>query len=78
MGTVAPDTFVGLGGSPANVARQDVMMLATTLMSDRETYKSELRSEMMLALYLESLVNDYQSQVQNKLNGLDESDEENK
>lgn len=70
----SPQFYTNLYDKPANVARKDVAMQAIGLMLDRDAYKSELRTEAMLAVILELEISHYQNAVQDKLTDLDESD----
>ncbi len=71
-----PEFFTNLYDKPANVARKDVAMQAIDLMLDRDSYKSELRYEAMLAVLLELEVIDEQAATQNRLNWLTENGKE--
>jgi hypothetical protein len=72
-----PDFFTNLYDKPANVARKDVAMQAIDLVVDRDIFKSELRTEAMMALWLEMEVLDWQKGVQNRLNSLQSGGREN-
>lgn len=65
-----PEFFTDLYDTPANVARKDVAMRAIDLMVDRNIYKSDLRSEAMLDVYLELQLMKMQRDVQNRSNKL--------
>lgn len=60
----SPDFYTNLYDKPANVARKDVAMQAIDLMLDRDSYKSELRTEALLSMLLEMDMIDLQKQVQ--------------
>lgn len=62
-----PQFYVGLYESPENVNRKQVAMLATDLMLTRELYKSELRQEAVLSIWLEKEVMNLQDKVQSQL-----------
>jgi len=47
-------------------------MQAAGLMLDREHYKSELRSEAILGVYLETELTKYQQAVQNRIDWMNE------
>ena len=72
-----PEFFTDLYDKPANVLRKDVAMQAVNLMLERDMHKSELRSEMVLAVWLEMELMKYQRDVQNRLNALEERYEAN-
>lgn len=67
-----PQFFVDLYDKPANVARKGVALQALSLMQDRDTFKSTLRSESMLSLILELQVMKAQEATQNEINRLKE------
>lgn len=62
-----PEFFVGLYDKPTNVARKGVALQALALMQDRDTFKSNLRSEAILSVLLEMEVMRLQEDVQNRL-----------
>lgn len=62
-----PEFFTNLYDSPANVSRKNVAMQAINLMLDRDTYKSELRSEALLSLWLEAEIVRYQKDIVNDM-----------
>ena len=64
--------FTNLYDKPANVQRKEVAMQAINLMLERDMHKSELRSEMVLSVWLELELMKYQKSVQNRLNSLEE------
>lgn len=66
-----PVFFTDLYDKPANVMRKDVAMQAINLMLERDTYKSELRTEALLSLLLEMEVADLQKQVQERISKID-------
>lgn len=63
-----PEFFTNLYDKPANVTRKKVAMQAINLMLDRETFKSELRTEAVLSVILEAELIKYQNQVSSRLN----------
>ena len=71
-----PEFYTNLYDKPANVARKEVAMQAIELMLDRDSYKSELRTEAMLAVLLELEIDKLQSGIQDRLEDLDETDKE--
>ena len=62
-----PEFYTNLYGKPANVARKNVAMQAIGLMVDRDAYRSDIRSEALLSLWLELEVSKYQDDVQNRI-----------
>lgn len=72
-----PEFFSNLYDKPTNVLRKDVAMQAINLMLERDMHKSELRSEMVMSVWLELELMKYQNDVQNRLNALEEKFEEN-
>jgi hypothetical protein len=68
-----PEFYTNLYDKPANVLRKDTAMRAIDLMVDRDIYKSELRQEAVLAVLLELELMKYQSDIQNRLNALDDA-----
>ena len=71
----SPSFYVNLYDKPANVERKKVAMQAIGLMLDRETFKSEMRSEVLLSLMLEMETLEEQDAIENRLRQLDTSDE---
>lgn len=67
-----PEFFTNLYDKPANVARKDVAMQAIGLMVDRDQFRSELRTEALLAVMLELEIIKFQDSVQNRINWMDE------
>lgn len=65
-----PEFFINLYDKPANVARKDVAMQAIGLMLNRDTFESELRTEMTMAVMVEIELMKYQRDIQNRINGL--------
>ena len=61
-----PTFFSDLYGSPENAARKDVALQAVGLMLDRDQYKSELRSESILAVWLEIEAGRAQDAIMNR------------
>jgi hypothetical protein len=62
-----PEFYTGLYDSEANIKRKAVTLQAIDLMQDLDTFKSHLRTEMMLSILLELEVMEYQKQVENLL-----------
>lgn len=63
-----PDFYTNLYDKPTNVLRKKVAMQAINLMLDRDTYKSELRMENLLAVLLETEMVRYQTELSSRLN----------
>ncbi|HEY0900609.1 MAG TPA: hypothetical protein VGD95_00665 [Micavibrio sp.] len=63
-----PEFFTNLYDSPTNVMRKNVAMQAINLMLDRDTFKSELRTEALLSQMLELELIRYQRAMANRLN----------
>lgn len=63
-----PTFFVNLYDSPTNVMRKNVAMQAVNLMLDRDTFKSEMRTEALLSVLLETEMIRYQRDLSNRLN----------
>lgn len=61
-----PNFYSDLYDKPANVLRKDVAIQAATLMQKRDLYHSYLRSEMLLAVMLETALVDEQSRIDNE------------
>lgn len=59
------DVITELMDKPANVARKDVALLAVELMQKRDTYRSLLRSEAVIATMLETALIEEQNLIQN-------------
>lgn len=72
-----PNFYSNLYETPANTARKDVAMQAISLMLDRNRYKSELRYEAMLDVWLETEIVKYQDSVENRMNWLSDTGKEN-
>lgn len=68
-----PEFYTDLYDKPANIARKDASMRAIELMVDRDTYKSDLRYETMLAVLLELELMKHQRRVQNRLADMTEA-----
>lgn len=62
-----PEFFTNLYDSPTNVSRKNVAMQAINLMLDRDTYKSELRTEALLSVWLEAELVRYQKDIINDM-----------
>ena len=65
-----PEFYSDLYDKPANVLRKDVAIQAATLMQKRDLYQSYLRSEMTLAVMLETLLVKEQDAVKNNMGGM--------
>ena len=65
-----PEFYSDLYDKPANVLRKDVAIQAATLMQKRDLYQSYLRSEMTLAVMLETLLVKEQNAVKNDMGGM--------
>ncbi len=63
-----PNFYSDLYDKPANVLRKEVAIQAATLMQKRDLYHSYLRSEMLLAVMLESALIEEQKEVDNEFN----------
>lgn len=61
-----PNFYSDLYDKPANVLRKDVAIQAATLMQKRDLYHSYLRSEMLLAVMLETTLADEQNRIDNE------------
>lgn len=65
-----PAFFTELYDKPTNVRRKGVMIRAVNLMQDRDIYDSLLRSEAILAVTLETMLEDQSERVSTKLENL--------
>ena len=63
-----PNFYADLYDKPTNVLRKDVALQAATLMQKRDLYRSYLRSEMILAVMLETELIAEQKRVTNEVN----------
>lgn len=72
-----PEFYTDLYDKPANVERKDVAMQALGLMVDRDKFKSELRTESLLAVLLELEINKYQKEIHNRLGNIDRAGKKN-
>ncbi len=63
-----PEFYTNLYDSPTNVLRKNVAMQAINLMLDRDTFRSELRTEALLSQLLEAELVRYQKSLANRLN----------
>jgi hypothetical protein len=66
-----PEFYTNLYDKPANVKRKNVAIQAADLMVDRETFRSDLRTEALLAVWLEMEVSKIQADVQNRVHMID-------
>lgn len=64
-----PEFYSDLYDKPANVMRKNVAIQAATLMQKRDLYQSYLRSEMALAVMLETLLIKEQNILESKMEG---------
>ena len=67
-----PEFFSNLYDAPANVLRKTVAMQAINLMLDRDTFKSELRTEALLSVLLETEMIRYQRDLSNRMNQMND------
>lgn len=67
-----PEFFTNLYDAPANVLRKNVAMQAVNLMLDRDTFKSELRTEALLSVLLEAEIIRYRKDLSNRLNQMND------
>ncbi|MFN3826308.1 MAG: hypothetical protein ACK4NR_01635 [Micavibrio sp.] len=65
-----PEFYTNLYDSPTNVLRKKVAMQAIDLMLDRDTFKSELRTEALLSVLLETEMIGYQKDLEKNLNNM--------
>lgn len=65
-----PVFYTELYDKPANVMRKSAAIRAIALMQERDLYKSQLRSEMVLAVMLETMLRDKQEEVTSRLQSL--------
>lgn len=63
-----PVFYADLYDKPVNVERKAAALEAIGLMQDRDIYRSLLRSEMVLAVFLDTLLEQEQERVSNKIN----------
>lgn len=63
-----PEFFTNLYDSPTNVMRKNIAMQAINLMLDRDTFRSELRTEILLSQLLEAEMVRYQKSLANRMN----------
>ena len=62
-----PEFFSNLYDAPTNVTRKHVAMQAINLMLDRDTFKSELRTEALLSVLLETEMIRYQKSLLSRM-----------
>ena len=62
-----PEFYTGLYDTEANIKRKSITLQAIDLMQDLDTFKSHLRTEMMLSILLELEVMEYQEMVENTI-----------
>jgi len=65
-----PEFYVGLYDRPANIARKSVALHGLSIMQKRDLFKSTIRSEAMISVWLELELQDAQESVLNQLNRL--------
>ncbi len=70
----SPVFYADLYDKPANVLRKNVALQAATLMQKRDLYRSYLRSEMSLAVMLETLLTKEQTTIKNEVKRLSGKD----
>ena len=63
-----PEFFSNLYDAPTNVLRKSIAMQAINLTLDRDTFKSELRTEALLSVLLETEMIRYQRDLANRMN----------
>lgn len=63
-----PVFYADLYDKPVNVERKAAALEAIGLMQDRDIYRSLLRSEMVLAVFLDTLLEQEQDRISNKMN----------
>ncbi len=59
--------YTDLYDKPANLSRKEAALRAVSLMQGMDRYKSQLRSEMVLSVILETQLQDMQRELQNRL-----------
>lgn len=64
----SPDFYADLYDKPANVDRKRVAMQAISLMQKRDMYRSQLRKEAIMAVWLETRLREMESLVVNETN----------
>lgn len=70
-----PNFYANLYDKPVNIDRKDVAMQAIALMQKRDMYRSQLRSEANMAVWLETEIEDLQEYYTNEANALKEEAE---
>ena len=70
-----PTFYTNLYDKPANVERKNAVMQALGLMLDRNSFKSELRAESLMSVWLETELLLYQEKVQNAIGGQTKKDQ---
>jgi hypothetical protein len=70
-----PIFYTELYDKPANVLRKSASLNAIKLMQERDFYKSQLRSEMVLAVMLEAMLADERESIEKSLEALKDGDE---
>lgn len=66
-----PKFYTELYDKPANVLRKSAALHAISLMQDRDIFESQLRSEAVLAVTLESMLQEEKRRLDNELQGLE-------
>lgn len=64
-----PEFYTGLYGSPANTERKGVTIDAIRLMQTMDMYKSQIRQEALLAIILETSLEEQYTDVRNRISG---------
>ena len=70
-----PNFYSDLYDKPVNIDRKDTSIQAIALMQKRDMYKSRLRSEANMAVWLETVIEDIQDEEGNEDNELQEENE---
>ena len=65
-----PVFYTELYDKPVNVERKAAALEAIGLMQDRDIYRSLLRSEMVLAVFLDTLLKEEQDKVSTRINDI--------
>lgn len=64
-----PEFYTGLYGSPANIERKSATIDAIRLMQTMDMYKSQIRQEALLAIILETSLEEQYTDVRNRISG---------
>lgn len=68
-----PNFYSDLYDKPVNVDRKNVSMQAIGLMQKRDTYRSQLRSEAIMSVWLETTLSDQEELYTNEINKLQDN-----